>query len=194
MIKAAGIDLSLTGTGAVVVPGLWDRDWRRILRASFGVDLQVRKLKRKPTVREITHRIDDISQDVARWLVRQQATHVFIEDALTHGAWNLVPLAELRGHFRVVLLKETGLDPVFVNQANSRKYLLGKLPPDKRKAAVVAALKAAGADFDDEDQFDAFVAVNRHLEELGVPHLQELVQPFETAKPKRSRSKKAAAA
>lgn len=191
MIKAAGIDLSLTGTGAVIVPGDWDRTWRRVRRMSFGVDLSAAKLKRKPTTREITHRIRDISADVARWLIRHEATHAFVEDALTHEAWNLVPLAELRGHFRVVLLEQTGLDPVFVNQASSRKFLLGKLPQKDRKAAVVAALRTMGADFEDEDQFDAFTAVNAHLEELGVPHFQELAQPFEVKKP---RTRKAAAA
>jgi Holliday junction resolvasome RuvABC endonuclease subunit len=192
VIRAAGVDLSLTGTGAVLVPGDWDRTWRRVRRASFGVDLSVAKLKRKPTTREITHRIRDISLDVARWLIQQQATCVFVEDALTHQAFNLVPLAELRGHFRVVLLEQTGLDPVFVNQATSRKFLLGKLPQKDRKEAVLAALKRVGADFEDGDQFDAFVAVNAHLESLGVPHLQELDQPFETKKPKRSRKAVAA--
>jgi Holliday junction resolvasome RuvABC endonuclease subunit len=193
VIKVAGIDLSLTGTGAVAIPALWDRDWRRIARQSFGVSLEQKKLKRKPTVREITHRLHDISRDVVRWILQERATHVFVEDALTHGAWNLVPLAELRGVFRVVLLEQAGLDPVFVNQASSRKFLLGKLPPDKRKDAVVAALKAAGADFDDEDQFDAFTAANMHLESLGIPHLQELRQPFETVKISKPRARKAAA-
>lgn len=194
MIKAGGIDLSLTGTGGVVVPGTWDLTWSRVSRASFGVSLDLRKLKRKPTTREITHRLRDITRDVVRWIIREQATHVFVEDALTHGAWNLVPLAELRGVFRCELLEQAGLDPVFVNQANSRKYLLGKLPPKDRKEAVELALRAAGADFDDGDQFDAFVAVNRHLEELGVPHLQELVQPFEVKKAKKPRARKAVAA
>lgn len=193
-IRAAGIDLSLTGTGAVVVPGSWDRDWRRIARASFGVSLEQKKLKRKPTVREITHRLKDVSRDVVRWIVREQVTHVFVEDALTHGAFNLVPLAELRGAFRIELLEAAGLDPVFVNQANSRWFLLGKLPPDKRKEAVVLALREAGADFEDDDQFDGFVAANRHLEELGIPHLQELRQPFEVKKAKKPRARKAAAA
>lgn len=187
MIRAAGIDLSLTGTGSVLVPGSWDRDWRRIARASFGVPTA-------RSTREVTHRLRDISRDVVRWIAHQQATHVFVEDALTHGAFNLVKLAELRGVFRVELLEKTGLDPVFVNQASSRKFLLGKLPPDKRKEAVVAALREAGGDFDDDDQFDAFVAVNAHLEELGIPHLQELRQPFEVAKPKKRRARKAAAA
>ncbi len=192
MIKVAGIDLSLTGTGAVGIPGNWDLDWRRIARQSFGVSLEWKKLKRKPTTREITHRLHDISRDAVRWILQERATHVFVEDALTHGAWNLVPLAELRGVFRVVLLEQAGIDPVFVNQASSRKFLLGKLPPSDRKEVVVEELKKAGADFEDGDQFDAFVAANMHLESLGIPHLQELRQPFETVKPKRSR--KAAAA
>ena len=194
MIKAAGIDLSLTGTGSVGVPGDWGLDWRRITRASHGVSLDHRTLKRKPTTREITHRLRDVSRDVVRWVLREGITHVFVEDALTHGAWNLVPLAEMRGVFRVELLEQTGLDPVFVNQANSRKFLLGKLPPKDRKEVVVAELRKAGADFEDGDQFDAFVAVNRHLEDLGAAHLQELRQPFEVVKAKKPRARKAAAA
>lgn len=187
MIKAAGIDLSLTGTGTVLVPGPWDLRWHAVERASFG-----RSLPKSASVREVTHRLRDVTRDVVRWLIRLGATHVFVEDALTHAAFNIVPLAELRGHFRVELLEQAGLDAVFVNQSSARKKLLGKLPPKDRKAHVIEALKAAGADFDDGDQFDAFVAVNAGLEDLGIPHLQELLQPFEVKKPKRAR--KAAAA
>lgn len=189
MIAAAGIDLSLTGTGGVLVPGNWDRDWRRVERASFG-----RSLPKTASVREVTHRLRDVSRDVVRWIVGQGATHVFVEDALTHAAFNIVPLAELRGAFRVLLLEQAGIDPVFVNQSSARKTLLGKLPPKNRKAHVIEALKVAGADFEDEDQFDAFCAVNGRLEELGVPHLQELCFPFDAPKVKKPRARKAAAA
>jgi hypothetical protein len=189
VISAAGIDLSLTGTGAVLVPGNWDRDWRRIERASFG-----RSLPKTAGVREITHRLRDVSRDVVRWIVSQGATHVFVEDALTHAAFNIVPLAELRGAFRVLLLEQAGIDPIFVNQSSARKTRLGKLPTRDRKAHVIEALKAAGADFEDGDQFDAFCAVNDGLDELGVPHLQELCFPFDAPKAKKLRARKAAAA
>lgn len=188
MITAAGVDLSLTGTGVVALKGDWDRDWRRVERASFG-----RSLPKSASIREITHRLRDVSRDVVRWIVGQAATHVFVEDALTHAAFNIVPLAELRGAFRVLLLEQAGIDPVFVNQSSARKTLLGKLPSKDRKAHVIEALKAAGADFEDGDQFDAFCAVNGKLEQLGVPHLQELLFKFDEPKAKRPRARKVAA-
>lgn len=187
MIKPGGFDLSLTGTGAVAVPATWDREWRRVERASFGV-----KLAKGASVREVTRRIDDLALDLCRWILRVGVTHVYVEDLPTHAAFNIVPLAELRGHFRVVLLRETGLDVEFVNQSNARKILLGKLPQKDRKAHVVEALKAAGADFDDSDQFDAFAAVNARLEQHGIPHFQELLFPFDAPKPKRARKAVAA--
>lgn len=186
MIRAAGIDLSLTGTGAVVVPGTWDRDWRRVLRLSFG-------RARVSGAREVTHRLRDVSRDVCRWLSDAGATHVFVEDLPTRAAFNIVPLAELRGVFRCELLERLGLDPTFVNQSSARKLLLGKLPQKDRKAHVVEALKAAGASFDDADQFDAFATVNAGLPALGVPHLQELLFPFDAPKAKTPRARKAAA-
>jgi hypothetical protein len=189
VIKAAGIDLSLTGTGAVLVPGPWDLRWHAVERASFGVSLP-----RTAALREVTHRLRDVSRDVVRWIVRQGATHVFVEDLPPHAkGFSMVPLAELRGVFRCELLEQAGLDAVFVNQSSARKFLLGKLPPKDRKAHVVEALKAAGADFEDSDQYDAFCSVNLRLGELGVPHLQELLFKFDEPKVKRPRARKAAA-
>ena len=75
----------------------------------------------------------------------------------------------------------------FVNQSSARKTLLGKLPQKDRKQHVIEALKAAGADFEDGDQFDAFCAMNARLAELGIPHFQELLFPFDVKKPKRAR-------
>lgn len=189
MIRAAGIDLSLTRTGAVALSGDWDREWRRVERASFGVSLP-----KSASVREVTHRLRDVSRDVVRWLIGQRVTHVFVESAITARAFNIVPLSELRGAFRVQLLEQAGLDPVFVNQSSARKKLLGKLPQNDRKQHVIEALKAAGADFDDGDQFDAFCTVNAELEQLGVPHLQELLFKFDEPKAKKPRARKAAAA
>jgi hypothetical protein len=123
--------------------------------------------------------------------VRHGATHVYVEDLPPHAkGFSMVPLAELRGVFRLELLDQAGLDPVFVNQSSARKHLLGKLPQRDRKASVIAALKAAGADFDDGDQYDAFSTVNLHLEALGVPHLQELAGPFQAARVRRPRRRR----
>ncbi len=188
MIRVAGIDLSLTGTGAIALSGDWDRDWRRVERASHG-----RSLPKSASVREVTHRLRDVSRDVARWIVDQRVTHVFVESAITARAFNIVPLSELRGAFRVVLLEQAGLDPVFVNQSTARKKLLGKLPQKDRKQHVIEALKAAGADFEDGDQFDAFCAANAELEGLGIPHFQELLFKFDAPKVKKRRARKAAA-
>ena len=170
-MRLAGLDLSLTGLGAVVVPADWDLDWRRVERASFGV-----RLRKNATTREVTDRLRNITRDVRVWLIRMGATHVYIEDLPPHtNGFSMVPLAELRGVVRLDLLDEAKLDVAFVNQSSARKYLLGKLPAKERKQHVIAALKAAGADFDDGDQYDAFSTVNVRLDGHGVPSLKNLL-------------------
>jgi len=180
MTKLGGIDLSLTGTGAVALKPDWDLQWRSVARASFGVSL-----RKTASAREVTHRLIDIKRDVVRWLIREGVTHVYVEQAVP-GVFNAVQLGELRGAFRIELLEQAGLDPIFVPEMTSRCYLLGKVPQKNRKAAVVEALRAAGADFEDGDQFDAFTAVNLHLDDHGAPSLKNLLWD-PAAEPKRVR-------
>jgi Holliday junction resolvasome RuvABC endonuclease subunit len=189
VIVAAGLDLSLTGLGAVAVPENWDLDWRRVERASFGVSLP-----RGASTRQVTDRLRNLTRDVRVWLIRMHVTHVFIEDLPTHAAFSIVPLAELRGVVRLDLLDEAHLDVTFVNQSSARKLLLGKLPGKDRKAHVVEALKAAGAEFEDKDQYDAFAAVNARLGDLGIPQLKSLLWDPDAPKVKAPRAKKAKAA
>lgn len=184
-----GLDLSLRGTGAVAIPPSWDLDFTRVHAESFGVDLPAAR-----TTREVTARLRDISRDLREWCIRIGARHVWIEDLPTHAAFNIVPLAELRGVVRLELLDQAQLDVRFVNQSSARKLLLGKLPPNDRKRHVVEALKAAGARFRDSDQADAFTAANAALHELGVPCFTNLLwQPEVKVKVKRARKGKAAA-
>lgn len=186
-MKIAGLDLSLSGLGAVVVPAEWDLSFRRIARASFG-----QSLPKKATEREITDRLIDLSHDITVWLRRENATHVYVESLPTQRAWHLGPLAELRGVVRTALRRELGLDIVIANQTSVRHLLLGGLPKGlDRKAAIKEALAANGANFDDHDQRDAFVVANWGMRELGVPHLQELLMPMKA--PKKPRARKAAA-
>lgn len=167
----AGLDISLTGLGAVAVPSGWDLDWRRVERVSFGVPLP-----KGASTREVTARLRDLARDVRAWLIRVGATHVVAEDLPPHAkGFSMVPLAELRGVLRLELLDQCGLDLQFVNQSTARKLLLGKLPAKNRKQHVVEALEAAGADFADADQADAFCTVNAVLDSFEIPHLHNLL-------------------
>lgn len=197
-MRIAGLDLSLTGLGAVVVPGDWDLDFGRVARASFGV-----RLSETATEREITDRLTCLSHDITVWLEREKATHVFVESLPTGRAFNLGPLAELRGVVRVELRRKLGLDVAIANQTSVRFLLLGALPKKigtgteakkfNRKAAVQEALLASGSNFEDGDQGDAFAAANWGMAELGVPHLARLLFPNGLPKPERKRVRKAAA-
>lgn len=189
-MRIAGLDLSLSGLGAVVVPGDWDSSFRRVSRASFG-----QSLPKKASEREITDRLILLSHDITVWLEREKATHVYVESLPTQRAWHLGPLAELRGVVRYMLRTRLGLDIAIANQTSVRHLLLGGLPKGlDRKAAVKEALNAAGATFDDHDQRDAFVVANWGMRELGVPHLQELLMPMKVKKATKPRARKAAAA
>lgn len=199
-MRIAGLDLSLTGLGAVVVPADWDLSFSRVARASFGLTFD-----KKATEREITDRLILLSHDITVWLDRQKATHVFVESLPTGRAFNLGPLAELRGVVRVELRRKLGLDVVIANQTSVRFLLLGALPGKtgvgpgakkfNRKAAVQEVLLASGANFEDGDQGDAFAAANWGMEQLGVPHLARLLFPNGLPKPERKpRARKAAAA
>jgi Holliday junction resolvasome RuvABC endonuclease subunit len=179
----AGLDISLTGFGAVAVPSSWDLDWRRVARISFG-----RPLAKGASTREATARLRDIARDVRVWLIRVGASHVVAEDLPPHAnGFSMVPLAELRGVLRLELLDQAGLDLQFVNQSTARKLLLGKLPAKERKQHVVEALRAAGADFDDADQADAFCTVNALLDDFEIPSLRNLLWQPEPKRTKRRR-------
>lgn len=179
-----GLDLSLRGSGAVAVHADWDLRFTAVERASFGWPLQ-----KGASTRDVTSRLRNLARDIRVWCVRVGATHAFAEDLPTHAAFNIVPLAEIRGVLRLELLDEIGLDLQFVNQSHARKVLLGKLPAKDRKKHVVEALRAAGADFADADQADAFCTVNAVLDSFGIPSLSNLLwQP----EPKRAKRRAAA--
>lgn len=179
----AGLDISLTGLGAVAVPSGWDLDWRRVERISFGVSLH-----KGASTRDVTNRLRDIARDVRVWLIRVGASAVVAEDLPPQRAFSTVPLAELRGVLRLELLDQAGLDLQFVNQSTARKVLLGRLPAKERKAHVVQALRAAGADFADADQCDAFCTVNAVLDQFEVPRLSNLLWEPEAKRQKRRRA------
>lgn len=185
MIIAGGLDLSLTGLGAVAVPADWDMDWRRVERASFGVSLP-----KGASTRQVTDRLRNLTRDVRVWLIRMGVTHVFVEDLPRRGAFSIVPLAELRGVMRLELLDQAHLDVTFVTQSEALKLLLGAVPPEDRKVHAREALKAQGANFEDSDQFDAFAVVNARLGDLGIPYLKSLLWDPDAPKPKKPRTRR----
>lgn len=195
-MRIAGLDLSLSGLGAVVVPGDWDFTFSRIAFTSFGVSLP-----KKATEREITDRLLLLSHDVTVWLGREKATHVYVESLPTQRAYQLVPLAELRCAVRLELRRKLAIDIDVANQTSARYLFLGGLPKktpagDKfdKKAAIAEMLKARGARFEDLDQGDAFVVANWGMAALGVPHLKHTLFDPNAPKAKKPRARKAAAA
>jgi Holliday junction resolvasome RuvABC endonuclease subunit len=183
-MRIAGLDISLTGLGAVVVDANWDMRFSTVERASFGV-----ALRKDASTREVTDRLRNIARDVRVWLIRTGATALVAEDLPPHAkGFSMVPLAELRGVLRLELLDQAGLDMKFVNQSTARKILLGRLPQTERKKHVVEALRAAGADFDDADQADAFCTVNAVLDDHEIPCLRNLLWQPELKPKKRRRA------
>lgn len=170
-----GIDLSLTGLGMVAVPVDWALDWQRVQRITIGMNLP-----KGASLRESTLRRASLANDVARWASRRNVTHAFVEGYPMGGRlFNLDKLAELGGVVRD-RLAELDLFPRPVAEMTGRKLLLGRVPTRDRKAAVVSALQQCGADFDDADQADAFVAANYGLSELGAPFVTIWTPELET--------------
>jgi hypothetical protein len=193
----AALDLSFSGLGAVVAPKSWDRRWSRVLASTFTFPL-----KKNATERDHTKRIRQLVRDVCTWLVwAGVAPHstepVTIEDLPSGRAFSIVPLAELRGVMRDELLSGFGVDVVFAPQAEARKLLYGTTPPrgltpGDRKRWLLDPLHAAGAHFDDDNQGDAFCAMNWRMHELGIPcylHLLGTPEHFEALRKEAAREK-----
>jgi len=171
-----GLDLSLTGLGMAAVPPDWDLDWKHVQTHRVSCPLP-----RNATLRQQTDRLRSLALDCRVFAVRVGATHVWGEDLPTARAFNLVSLGELRGAVRLELLRECGLDLHFAPQSSVRKFLLGRLPRKDRKAHVVEALKAAGANFGSDDECDAFAVANWGLSEIGAPCMAGLLWTSGTA-------------
>lgn len=159
------------------VPTDWDLSWRRVRFETLAAPL-----KKTATARERLDRLCALALGVRVWAIRVGATDVWAEAVPTFG-FNLIILAQLRTAVDLELYAESNRRLVAqdVNQSTARKFLLGKLPAENRKAHVSEGLKAAGAPFVDNDQADAFAVANWGLSELAAPCLTDLLYKPEAA-------------
>ncbi len=162
-----GLDLSLTGTGVVVLdapakPGTMARLHHTELIKVKGGD---HRIYRVATI------ADYVNQQVER-LAKRRRVHVFVEGYSFNSAQRSHHLGELGGVVRLFILglKKTGVElHPDVPPATWRKYLLGKNPPKGAKKAAhdVLAKVLEGHDMNG-DQLDAYGVANFGVASLGL--------------------------
>ncbi len=158
----AGLDLSLTATGAVAVPANCDGQWRRVHSALIGD-----KLTRHATTAERAHRTQRLADRITGFCKGHGVTQAWIESPAFGMRTSQHSLGELHGVVKVTLLA-SGIDVQVAQMGSLRKLLLGNVPRQFAKTAVQAALIAAGAPASwSADEFDAMAVANWALSEAG---------------------------
>jgi Holliday junction resolvasome RuvABC endonuclease subunit len=157
-----GLDLSLRGPAACLIPagwtvGVWDE---LVYRSWVTTELEA------PTPAERYERLIAISGAVCSFVVKCQPTAVYVEDYAFHAP-RVVALAELGGVVRVDLFRE-GYIAIPAPQATVRKRFLGKMPRSGAKEIIKNLLKENGAPFKNDDECDAFVVANYGRSESGM--------------------------
>ena len=161
MSAVLGLDLSATAAAGVVVPCDWDGRWATIASIVVGG-----KLCRGASDAERARRTEAIATELVAFARDQRASIAFIESYAFSRKTAAHTLAEVGGVVRLELLR-AGLEIRTAPIGTARKLLLGRIPRSDIKAAVVAAVRAAGGRFESFDEADAFVAANYGLSELG---------------------------
>lgn len=161
MTVVMGLDPSLTATSAVAMPLDWDGVWARVQSVTAG-----EPLRRDATDVERVRRVASIAGRVVAFARTHGVTIAYLE-SYAYGLHTAAhSLGELGGVLRLEL-DRAGIELRTANLGAARKLLLGSVPRKEAKAAVYAALRAAGAPFSTHDQADAFAAANLGLSELG---------------------------
>ena len=161
-----GLDLSLRCSAAVVIPPYWRTGWKSLTTMTVG-----KELKADATESDRLDRIVFIMERIGEFALKHGVTHAFVEQyAFSQGTSHAHALGELGGLVKVRLhLAHIGVATVVASQA--RKFLFGKMPAKGAKKVAVAQLKTMGAEFDTEDEYDAFVVANYGRSELGMTAL-----------------------
>lgn len=180
-----GLDLSLRGAGMVAMPLDWGGDWGRLKRHTVGEGLP-RDAREALRIGRLKRVVDDIIS-FARLTC---CTAVIVEQyAFSSQSSQAHALGELGGVVKHQLVERLGLIVDVVSPASARKLILGKLPRENVKNAVLHALTKMGMPLEwGADEADAFVVANWASTSLGG---FAFVVP-EPAKEKRSRRTKAA--
>lgn len=161
-MRVAGLDLSLTGAAACVIPADWNCDWRAVTTTRVG-----HGLPKDASDADQLGRLVRLRAEVIDFLAKQRATHVFVEQYAFGAKSRAHALGELGGVVKVECL-ELGLPVRSVPASEARKLFLGKLPKADQKVKTQLAVYAAGAPKTwGGDCCDAWIVANFGLAELG---------------------------
>jgi len=162
-----GLDLSLTGTGVVVLETSWTPgSWQGVRTATFGYGLP-----EGVSERDRIGRIVDIAQRVVAFVPR--GAEVFIE-SLAFGRFTgsaSSKLAGLTDVVKVALFMDKGILTQVVTAGQARKLLLGYGQGQDIKKQVEQRLRGAGAPVRNNNEADAFAIANYGRSELGLSAL-----------------------
>lgn len=179
-----GLDLSLTGAGMVALPLDWQGDWGRVAHGLVGEKLpkDASESRRIGRLKLVTEAIIDFAQ----W---HHCTTAIVEQyAFTSVHSHAHALGELGGVVKHQLSERLGLIVEAVPPASARKLILGKLPREKVKDAVIVALTKMGMPLEwNADEADAFVCTNWAASALGAFALV-VPAPIEEKKPRRRKA------
>lgn len=163
-----GLDLSLSRTGAVLIPTDWNPgDWSALKVFDVTHDVPEKGDWRGQYARYL-HFADVLVAWCEPWAIGR----AFVESyAYSKFDQSGTKLHELGGVVRVCFLEKLDIVLEPVNESTARKILLGKLPKKGRKKVTEDALVVAGAGFRNGDIADAFVIANFGLTEMGLTAL-----------------------
>ena len=159
-----GLDLSLRGSAAVVLPKGWNpaKPWEGISFERFG----------EPGKLEGEERVDAIVQRVAFLMGEHDVDRVFVEQyAFSFSANAITAIAELVGVVKHYVWTHHLTKVVPIVASSARKTFFGPLPRMSRKevkAFIAHELDKLGAPFANEDTRDAFLVGNAGRHKLGL--------------------------
>lgn len=169
-----GLDLSLRGSGVVVLPSEWDpkKPWHDLSFARLGEE------GKKEGFMRVSGIVGYVEQMVEQCISvgARNRTKVFVEEhAFSMGLQKYAyARAELVGAVKHALWGGYGIETYPVVASHARKLLFGKMPRMARKEwkkVIEVELGKMGAPFEDEDCRDAFLIANAGREELRLPCL-----------------------
>ena len=160
-----GLDLSLRGAGAVVLPGCWDpsRPNAGVVAHRFTEEGRLEGRERQAAIVRGVWRL--AVQQAVKWAFVEE--HSFSKGLMKHA----YARAELVGAVKNDLWSQLGIEVVPVVASSARKLLFGpqrRMTSREWKQFIQAGFGDMGLDLPDEDTRDAMVVANagRHVRGL----------------------------
>jgi hypothetical protein len=160
------LDISLTGTGACVLPATWNPadPWLGIAWERFGA---AGKLQGE-------ERVEGILEGVMHTLPSNHAGVFYEEYSFSKQHGKTRERAELTGVIRRELFTRYEIRMIPIVASAARKLLFGKtqsMNTDEWKTVIKYELEMMGSPIDDADSRDAFVVANAGRHHLGMDSL-----------------------